>query len=61
MSTVNYVDAKRISPADEDEDTFVPNSYMIYTKTGDSYQLLADDKKLGKQIYATLKQLISSA
>lgn len=58
MSTVNYSqDVKRIAPADEDEDTFVPNSYMIYTKQGDSYQLLADDKKFGKQIYATLKQL----
>ncbi|KAL9538582.1 hypothetical protein MBANPS3_010820 [Mucor bainieri] len=59
MSTVNYTnDVKRIAPADEDEDTFVPNSYMIYTKRGDSYQLLADDKKFGKQIFATLKQLV---
>ncbi|GAN10374.1 conserved hypothetical protein [Mucor ambiguus] len=58
MFTINYShDVKRIAPADEDEDTFVPNSYMIYTKQGDSYQLLADDKKFGKQIYATLKQL----
>jgi len=56
---VNYSnDAKRIAPADEDEDTFVPNSYMIYTKQGDSFQLLADDKKFGKQIYATLKQFV---
>ncbi|CAO3613321.1 unnamed protein product [Mucor fragilis] len=59
MFTVNYShDVKRIAPADEDEDTFVPNSYMIYTKQGDSYQLLADDKKFGKQMYATLKQLV---
>ncbi|EPB88523.1 hypothetical protein HMPREF1544_04636 [Mucor circinelloides 1006PhL] len=59
LSTVNYSnDAKRIAPADEDEDTFVPNSYMIYTKQGDSFQLLADDKKFGKQIYATLKQFV---
>ncbi|CEP07873.1 hypothetical protein [Parasitella parasitica] len=60
MSFVDFSTAERIAPSDEDDDTFVPNSYTIHTKQGDSYQLLADDKKFGNQIYATLKELILS-
>ncbi|KAI8643953.1 hypothetical protein BD408DRAFT_341467 [Parasitella parasitica] len=60
MSFVSLSTVERIAPSDEDDDTYVPNSYTIYTEQGNSYQLLADDKKFGNQIYATLKELISS-
>ncbi|RCH97363.1 hypothetical protein CU098_008624, partial [Rhizopus stolonifer] len=57
IHTIYYGQVNRVAPADEDEDTYVANSYMIDTQQGISFQLLADDKKMGKQIYTTLKQL----
>lgn len=61
MFSLDFDKVKKVAPVDEDEDAFVPNSFMIDTHQGDSYQLLADDKKTSKQIYHTLKQLVSSA
>jgi hypothetical protein len=57
MNTIDYSLVKDVSPVDEDEDCYVPNSFMIHTYSNDTYQLLADDKKMGKTIYTTLKQL----
>ncbi|KAI8354619.1 hypothetical protein EDC96DRAFT_446871 [Choanephora cucurbitarum] len=58
MHTIPICSMKRVAPADEDEDTYVANSYMIDTQPGLSFQILADDKKTGKQIYTTLQQLL---
>ena len=55
--SIDLSSVTRLAPANEDEDTFVPNSFIIDTPT-DSYQLLADDKKTGKSILATLQGLL---
>jgi hypothetical protein len=47
----------RLAPANEDEDTFVPNSFVIDTQSDDSFQILADDKNTGKKILSTLQTL----
>jgi hypothetical protein len=57
MNTIDYSLVKNVSPVDEDEDCYVPNSFMIHTHSSDTFQLLADDKKMGKKLYTTLKQL----
>lgn len=59
MNTIDYSVVKSVSPVDEDEDCYVPNSFMIHTHSSLSYQLLADDKKMSKKIYTTLKQFTS--
>ncbi|KAI7902435.1 uncharacterized protein BX663DRAFT_435409 [Cokeromyces recurvatus] len=56
MTIIPYSNIKRVGRIDEDEETYVPNAYVIHNKQGDSYQILADDKKTGKQIYTTLNQ-----
>ncbi|KAG0764292.1 hypothetical protein G6F57_005148 [Rhizopus arrhizus] len=58
ISTINLPSVTRLAPANEDEDIFVPNSFIIDTPT-DSYQLLADDKKTGKKILATLQEIVA--
>ncbi|KAI8377381.1 hypothetical protein BD560DRAFT_390986 [Blakeslea trispora] len=58
IHTIAFSTVKRVAPANEDEDTYVANSYMIDTQQGLSFQVLADDKKMGKQIYTTLQQLL---
>lgn len=45
----------RLAPVDEDEDTYVPNSFVINTQTGDTYQMFADEKKIAKKMYSTLQ------
>ncbi|EIE82535.1 hypothetical protein RO3G_07240 [Rhizopus delemar RA 99-880] len=55
--SIDLSSVTRLAPANEDEDAFVPNSFIIDTPT-DSYQLLADDKKTGKSILATLQGLL---
>ncbi|KAG1468179.1 hypothetical protein G6F56_003990 [Rhizopus delemar] len=57
ISTINLLHVTRLAPANEDEDTFVPNSFIIDTPS-DSFQLLADDKMTGKKIYAILQGLL---
>ncbi|KAI9244783.1 hypothetical protein EDC94DRAFT_530665 [Helicostylum pulchrum] len=58
ISTINLLNVTRLEPANEDEDTYVPNSFVIDTQTGDSYQVFADQKKTVKQMYAILQSSI---
>ncbi|CEG71417.1 hypothetical protein RMATCC62417_07156 [Rhizopus microsporus] len=57
ISTINLLHVTRLAPANEDEDTFVPNSFVIDTQSDDSFQILADDKNTGKKILSTLQTL----
>ncbi|KAG2206000.1 hypothetical protein INT47_005318, partial [Mucor saturninus] len=55
ISEINLLTVTRLAPANEDEDTYVPNSFVIDTQTGDSYQIFADDKRIVKQMYAIIQ------
>ncbi|CEI95403.1 hypothetical protein RMCBS344292_09591 [Rhizopus microsporus] len=57
ISTINLLHVTRLAPANEDEDTFVPNSFVIDTQSDDSFQILADDRNTGKKILSTLQAL----
>lgn len=58
ISTIDLLNVTRLEPANEDEDTYVPNSFVMDTQTGDSYQVFADQKKTVKQMYALLQSSI---
>ncbi|KAI9485848.1 MAG: hypothetical protein EXX96DRAFT_546717 [Benjaminiella poitrasii] len=54
IAVIPYSSIEQLRRIDEDEDAYVPNAYVVQNNLGDSYQMLADDKKTGKQIYTTL-------
>ncbi|KAI9359505.1 hypothetical protein BD770DRAFT_342893 [Pilaira anomala] len=58
ISTIDLLNVTRLEPANEDEDTYVPNSFVLDTQTGDSYQVFADQKKIIKQMYSILQSSI---
>ncbi|KAI8975996.1 hypothetical protein BDB01DRAFT_853499 [Pilobolus umbonatus] len=54
VAVIDIKTVTRLAPADEDEDTYVPNSFFIDTHD-DTFHMFADDKKTAKQIYTTLQ------
>lgn len=55
ISSINLSQVTRLAPVDEDEDTYVPHSFVINLQTGDTYQMFADEKKIAKKMYSTLQ------
>ncbi|KAI9244511.1 hypothetical protein BY458DRAFT_529633 [Sporodiniella umbellata] len=58
IQVLDLTGVTRLSNVDTDQDTFVPNSFVLETKLNGAYQLFADNKKGLETILAALQTAI---
>lgn len=58
ITVIDLGQVTRLSAIDAEEDTFVPNAFVLDTRQDESYQMFADDKKDADTIMTALKTVI---
>ncbi|KAF7723256.1 hypothetical protein EC973_002149 [Apophysomyces ossiformis] len=58
ITVIDLGQVTRLSAIDAEEETFVPNAFVLNTQQDESYQMFADDKKDADTIMTALKTVI---